>query len=69
MSLSKNWEAVGRTRVNRRLFQFLYPTDLEALAGVRRLLSYLPQNWREPAPSSHQVTRSIDSARTSMRSS
>jgi len=41
----------GRTHASKTgVTQFLYPTDLEALAGVRKLLSYLPQNWRERAP-------------------
>ena len=28
----------------------LYATDLEAISGIRRLLSYLPSNHREPPP-------------------
>lgn len=41
----------GRTHTQQTgVAQFLYPTDLEALGGVRRLLSYLPAHWQESAP-------------------
>ena len=41
----------GRTHSEKTgVSHFLYPTDLEALAGVRKLLSFLPANWKERPP-------------------
>ncbi len=41
----------GRTHAEQTgVAQFLYPTDVEALGGVRRLLDYLPSSWRERPP-------------------
>jgi acetyl-CoA carboxylase carboxyltransferase component len=41
----------GRTHSERTgVSHFLYPSDLEALAGVRKLLSFLPANWKERPP-------------------
>ncbi|MDA1267375.1 MAG: methylmalonyl-CoA carboxyltransferase, partial [Planctomycetota bacterium] len=41
----------GRTHAERTgVSQFLYPTDKEALSGVRRLLGYLPSSWQVRPP-------------------